>query len=106
TRTWIPAATARTPSSATSPKRSPSAISQRAGGVRYRRSRWICPPPPLGPELAVREPAQRDLCPRTSDQFTPDGGCDAAPLARRWTGIAQFGCSVQRGLPASVADQC
>jgi hypothetical protein len=45
------------------------------------------------------------LC--TSDQFTHDGGCDATALARRCDGIAQFGCTVQRGaFPASVADQC
>jgi hypothetical protein len=45
--------------------------------------------------------------PRTSDQFTHDGGCDAAALARRCDGIAQFGCAVRRGaFPASVADQC
>jgi hypothetical protein len=35
TPTWIPATTAPTPSSATSPKRSSPAISQRAEGVRY-----------------------------------------------------------------------
>ena len=43
--------------------------------------------------------------PRTSDQFTHVGGGDAAALARRRDGIAQFGCAVHRGaLPASVAD--
>jgi hypothetical protein len=35
---------------------------------------------------------------RTSDQFTRDGGCDAAALARRRDGMAQFGGAIQRGL--------
>jgi hypothetical protein len=54
----------------------------------------------------VGEHYSQARCPCPSDEFTHDGGGDAAALARRRDGITQLGGAVQRGaLPAAVADQ-